>query len=57
DPFLGGRGSERFMNVALNTPPNGVLPAITFGAIAMFQVGDVGLSLWSSILTIAGARG
>ncbi len=44
DPFLGGRGSDRFMNIALSTPPTGVTPPITFGALAQVKAGDVGLS-------------
>lgn len=44
DPFLGGRGSDRFMNVALSTPPTGVTPPIIFGGIAKIQAGDVGLT-------------
>jgi porin len=44
DPFLGGRGTDRFMNIALSTPPTGVTPPITFGALAQVKAGDVGLS-------------
>jgi porin len=44
DPFLGGRGSDRFMNIALSAPPTGVTPPITFGALAQVKAGDVGLS-------------
>lgn len=44
DPFLGGRGSDRFMNVALSTPPTGITPPIIFGGIAKIQAGDVGLT-------------
>lgn len=44
DPFLGGRGTERFMNVAFSAPPSGVVPPIIFGAIAKVQTGDVGLT-------------
>jgi porin len=44
DPFLGGRGSDRFLNIALAAPPTGVTPPITFGVIAKIQTGDVGLT-------------
>jgi porin len=34
DPFYGGGGNRRFMNIAFVAPPSGVLPPVIFGAIA-----------------------
>jgi len=34
DPFFGGWGNKRFMNVAFVAPPSGVLPPTIFGVIA-----------------------
>jgi porin len=36
DPFFGGWGTRRFMNVALVAPPSGLLPPVIMGAIATY---------------------
>jgi porin len=33
DPFFGGAGQTRFMNVAFSAPPSGVTPAVIMGAV------------------------
>jgi porin len=37
DPFFGGWGTQRFMNVAFVAPPSGVLPPTIMGAIVNYQ--------------------
>jgi porin len=34
DPFYGGGGQTRFLNVAFSAPPSGVTPPVFFGAVA-----------------------
>ena len=41
DPFFGGGGNRRFMNVAFVAPPSGVLPPVIFGAIANVQTAPI----------------
>lgn len=41
DPFFGGWGNSRFMNIAFVAPPSGVLPPVIFGGIASLQTGPV----------------
>jgi len=38
DPFYGGWGNHRFMNLAFVAPPSGVLPPVIMGAIVNYQV-------------------
>jgi len=38
DPFFGGWGNHRFMNVAFVAPPTGVFPPVIMGAIVNYQV-------------------
>jgi porin len=37
DPFFGGAGHSRFMNMAFAAPPSGVTPAVITGAIATIR--------------------
>ena len=41
DPFFGGWGNKRFMNVAFVAPPSGVLPPTIFGAITILKTSPV----------------
>ena len=41
DPFFGGWGNTRFMNVAFVAPPSGVLPPVIYGAIASLKTAPV----------------
>ena len=38
DPFFGGWGNHRFMNIALVAPPSGVLPPVIMGAIFNYRI-------------------
>ena len=38
DPFYGGWGVDRFMNVVLVAPPSGLIPVVFMGAIASINV-------------------
>lgn len=38
DPFHGGWGNRRFMNLALVAPPSGVLPPVIMGLISNYQI-------------------
>ncbi len=38
DPFFGGWGNHRFMNIAFVAPPSGVVPPVIMGAIVNYQV-------------------
>ncbi|MCP4260029.1 MAG: carbohydrate porin [Planctomycetes bacterium] len=38
DPFYGGWGNHRFMNMALVAPPSGVLPPVIIGAISNYRI-------------------
>lgn len=44
DPFFGGWGIHRFMNLALVAPPSGVLPPVIVGAIVNYQIAPVRLT-------------
>jgi porin len=38
DPFFGGWGNHRFMNVAFVAPPSGVVPPVIMGAVFNYRV-------------------
>nr|WP_320192236.1 carbohydrate porin [uncultured Desulfobacter sp.] len=38
DPFFGGWGNHRFMNLAFTAPPSGVVPPVIMGAILSWRV-------------------
>jgi len=38
DPFSGGWGNHRFMNIALAAPPSGVLPPVIIGAVFNYRI-------------------
>ncbi|WP_071778239.1 carbohydrate porin [Cyanobium sp. PCC 7001] len=44
DPFFGGWGTDRFMNLAFVAPPSGVVPAVLMGGLLAQQIGEVNLS-------------
>ncbi|MEB3168801.1 MAG: hypothetical protein VKK97_08725, partial [Synechococcaceae cyanobacterium] len=44
DPFFGGWGIDRFMNLAFVAPPSGVVPPVIMGGVLSQQIGEVGLS-------------
>lgn len=44
DPFFGGWGNHRFMNVAFVAPPTGVLPPVIMGAIVNHRHGPFTLT-------------
>lgn len=44
DPFFGGWGIDRFMNLAFVAPPSGVLPPVIIGGLLAQQIGEVKLS-------------
>jgi porin len=44
DPFFGGWGIHRFMNLALVAPPSGVLPPVIMGAIFNYQIAPLTLT-------------
>ncbi len=44
--FNGGRGIERFFNIALAAPPSGTLPVSMFGTIATLKVDPLTFGLW-----------
>lgn len=44
NPFFGGWGTQRFMNVSFVAPPSGVLPPVIFGAIANVNLDPVTLT-------------
>ena len=44
--FNGGRGIERFWNIAFAAPPSGTVPVSLFGTIASFRVDPLTFSLW-----------
>lgn len=37
DPFFGGGGRSRFLNMAFSAPPSGVTPAVIMGAVATIR--------------------
>ena len=37
DPFFGGWGNHRFMNLAFVAPPSGVVPPVIMGAVASYR--------------------
>lgn len=37
DPFFGGWGTQRFMNLAFVAPPSGVLPPVIMGAVVKYS--------------------
>lgn len=41
DPFFGGGGRSRFLNLALSAPPSGVTPAVIMGAIVTVRSSPV----------------
>jgi porin len=45
DPFFGGWGTKRMMNIAFVAPPNGIIPAVMMGAIASFAIQPVSLTV------------
>jgi porin len=44
DPFFGGWGTQRFMNVAFVAPPSGVVPPVISGAILNHTMGAYSLT-------------
>jgi len=44
DPFFGGWGTDRFMNLAFVAPPSGVVPPVFIGGVLAQQLGEVSLS-------------
>ena len=46
DPFYGGWGVDRFMNIVLVAPPSGLVPVVFMGAIASFNLKPVNLSVF-----------
>ena len=38
DPFFGGWGNHRFMNLAFVAPPSGLVPPVIMGAVANYRV-------------------
>ena len=44
DPFFGGWGIDRFMNLAFVAPPSGVVPPVIIGGLLAQRIGDVNLS-------------
>lgn len=38
DPFFGGWGNQRFMNLAFVAPPSGVVPPVIIGAIYSYRI-------------------
>jgi porin len=44
--FNGGRGIERFFNIAFAAPPSGTLPVSMFGTIATLKADPLTYSLW-----------
>lgn len=44
DPFFGGWGIDRFMNLAFVAPPSGVVPPVIMGGVLAQQIGEVSLS-------------
>jgi porin len=44
--FNGGRGIEKFENIALAAPPSGTLPVSMFGAIGNLKIDPLTFSLW-----------
>ena len=45
DPFFGGWGTHRMMNIAFVAPPNGIIPAVMMGAVASFSTQPVALTV------------
>jgi porin len=45
DPFFGGWGTQRMMNIAFVAPPNGIIPAVMMGAVASFSIQPVALTV------------
>ena len=41
DPFYGGWGTDRFMNLALAAPPSGLIPVVFMGAVASIRTEPV----------------
>jgi porin len=44
--FNGGRGIERFWNIAFAAPPSGTIPVSMFGTIASLKIDPLTFSLW-----------
>jgi porin len=45
DPFFGGWGNERFMNVAIAAPLNGALPPVIMGGIFNYKIDPINWTL------------
>ncbi|MEJ2533455.1 MAG: carbohydrate porin [Halioglobus sp.] len=45
DPFFGGWGTNRMMNIVFVAPPNGIIPAVMMGAVASFSAQPVSLTV------------
>jgi porin len=44
DPFFGGWGVDRFMNLVFVAPPSGVVPPVIMGGVLAQRIGEVSLS-------------
>lgn len=45
DPFFGGWGTQRFMNLVFNAPPSGVVPATIMGGVFVHQGKPINLTV------------
>jgi len=45
DPFYGGWGIDRFMNLILAAPPSGLIPVVFMGAVASFKTEPINWTL------------
>ncbi|HEY0938548.1 MAG TPA: carbohydrate porin [Steroidobacter sp.] len=45
DPFFGGGGRSRFLNMAFSAPPSGVTPAVIMGAVATIRAEPINWTL------------
>jgi porin len=45
DPFYGGWGTQRFMNMAFVAPPSGVVPPVIFGAVFVHKDDPITLTV------------
>jgi porin len=45
DPFYGGWGTQRFMNMAFVAPPSGVVPPVIFGAVFVHKGDPITLTV------------
>jgi len=46
NPFYGGWGIDRFMNLIFAAPPSGLVPVVFMGAVAAIKTEPVSWSLW-----------